>query len=87
MNPLRGADTGGARPARSETTPLSFQTPGDGEQIADGIVGICRDIPLPVDDFGEPAEIVVDVLRLVGNSHGRREDAEHQHTGNNRQQF
>ena len=55
MNPLRGADTGGVRTARSETTPLSFQTPGDGEQIADGIVGICRDIPLPVDNLRQTA--------------------------------
>ena len=55
MNPLQGADTGGARTARSETTPLSFQTPGDGAQITDGIVGICRDIPLPIDNLRQTA--------------------------------
>ena len=40
----------------------------DGEQIANGIVGIGRDIPLPVDHLRQAAQVVIDVLRLVSCS-------------------
>ena len=42
----------------------------DGEQIADGVVIVCRDIPLAVDHLRQPTQVVIDVLRLVsGDMH------------------
>ena len=46
----------------------------NGEQIPDGIIGIRRDIPLPVNNLREPAKVVVDVLRLVGVDSCRPEE-------------
>lgn len=39
----------------------------DGEQIADRVIRIRRDISLPIDHLGQAAQVVVDVVGLVGD--------------------
>ena len=57
------------------------------EQITDSVVLVCGDIALPVDHLGQPAEVVVGVLGLVGHSRRRGRHTEQQHAGHNRQDF
>lgn len=59
----------------------------DGQQIANGVVLIRRDIPLSVDHLREAAQVVVDVLSLIGDRRCRDEYTKHQHAGHGRQKF
>lgn len=60
---------------------------GDGEQIPDGIVPIRRDIPLPVDHLRQAAQVVIDVVGLVGDGRSRYEHTEQQQADHNRKDF
>lgn len=73
------------RKGRDGRSAYATRVAGDGEQISNGVVRIRRDIALPVDHLREPAEVVVDILRLVSNGLRRHNSAEHQHTGHSRQ--
>jgi hypothetical protein len=53
--------------------------------VTDGVVLIRRDIALPVDHLREPAEVVVDVLGLIGDRECWHRCTEHQRTGDNQQ--
>lgn len=60
---------------------------GDGQQIADCVVLVCRDMALFVDHLRQPAQVVGDVLGLVSNHRCGYEHTEHQHAGHKRQDF
>ena len=60
---------------------------GDGQQIADCVVRIRRDMALLVDHARQPAQVVVDVLGLVSDHLCGDEHTEHQHAGHKRQDF
>lgn len=67
----RARITGVRRQARDRRRTDATRVACNGQQIADRVVGIRRDVPLPVDHLGEPAEVVVDVLRLLGDRQRR----------------
>lgn len=58
---------------------------GHCEGISDGVVLVRCDIPLPVDDLGQPPQIVVDVLRLIGGRRYRHQHTEQQYRDQDRQ--
>ncbi len=60
---------------------------GEGQQIADGVVLVCRDMALLVDHLRQPAQVVVDVLGLVSDHLCGNEHTEHQHASHKRQNF
>lgn len=60
---------------------------GDGQQIADCVVLVRRDMALLVDHVRQPAQVVVDVLGLVSDHLCGDEHTEHQHAGHKRQDF
>jgi hypothetical protein len=58
--------------------PAPTRTTCDRVQIADGIVGVRREIPLPVDHLREAPEVVVDILRPIGME-CRRQSRQYHH--------
>ncbi len=57
----------------------------DGQQIANSVVGVRRDIALPVDHLREPSQVVVDVLDLIGCGHHRVDEQERRNKHSNKQ--